>query len=284
MSGPLLIADCGATSGKWALVDRSSGAVARFVTGPVNPSVYTREQIDAEILKVAGKCCVAPVEACIYAAGAIGEGCMQLARAVSEILGIPPQSVIVESDLTGAAKALLGTTRGVACILGTGSNSCLWSGYVIEKNMPPMGYILGDEGSGASIGAALLRGAIRSQFPRELMELWKSTYPELTYAEVVEKVYRQRCGSGYIASFVAFAAENISHPSIAGIVDDCFSRFIEAVTASYPEAVRLPLAFTGGVASVFESRLRRVASLYGLNISRISPDPLDLLVARSLAT
>lgn len=279
----LLIADCGATSGKWAYIDRASGSTVRFTTGPVNASIHDLTRIASELVTAREQCPSPPSALLINAAGAVGDSIGRLQRLAAGIFGLGEECVKVQSDLAGTARALLGGNRGIACILGTGSNSCLWDGTAIVRNMPPMGYILGDEGSGAAIGAALLRKAIRRQFPAELMEAWDAAYPALTYTAVVEEVYRRNAGSTYTASFASFAGENIAHPDIAAVVDDAFDLFFAAIRASYPELDTLPASFTGGIASRFESRLRQAASRAGIMTGVIAADPMEMLIARILA-
>lgn len=278
----LLIADCGATSGKWALVDRATGCVRRFVTGPVNPAVYNPSHIAATLAEASGRLPMPPDAVAIYAAGAIGPGAQMLAREAAAAFGLRIEAVSVDTDLAGAATALFGTERGVACILGTGSNTCLWSGSSIERNMRPMGYILGDEGSGAALGASMLRMALRHRLDSPLAAAWAAAYPDLDYPSVVEAVYRRHEGSGYIASFVPFVAAHKDHPAIAAMIAATFRRFVEELSASYPEARELPVRFTGGVAHAFGQELKEVAASYGIMVDMIVRDPLDMLVGRLL--
>ena len=157
----LLIADCGATSGKWALVDRATGCARRFVTGPVNPAVYNPSHIAATLAEASGRLPMPPDAVAIYAAGAIGPGAQMLAREAAAAFGLPDRGSVGRYRSGGSRHGAFRNREGVACILGTGSNTCLWSGSSIERNMRPMGYILGDEGSGAALGASMLRMALR---------------------------------------------------------------------------------------------------------------------------
>lgn len=278
---PSLISDCGATSGKWAYIDPVADKVIRFSTGPLNMAVQDAASIRADLTEARDSCPSSPGSVRIYAAGVTGRYGESLADMVAVAFGLPHDRIAVDTDLAGAAEALLGPGRGIACILGTGSNSCLWDGHRIVSNIRPMGYILGDEGSGAAIGAALLRSAVRGSMPPGLARLWAEAYPSLTYASLVEEVYRRRAGSAFIASFVPFAARNISDPFMAGLVSGCFDRFFTEVIALYPDARSLPAAFTGGVAAAFEAQLRAVAGRRGISISLVASDPLDLLVDRA---
>lgn len=280
----LLIADCGATSGKWAYVDRASGSTVRFTTGPVNASIHDLTRITTEMVTAREQCPAPPSALHVYAAGAFGDNAAILKKAAADVFGLDPDSVRVESDLVGAARALLGNRRGVACILGTGSNSCLWNGQEAVRNMRPMGYILGDEGSGAAIGSALLRTALRGRLRGMLGDAWATAYPDVTYASVVEEVYRRHSGSSYIASFVPFVKAHITSPEMENIVAAEFRRFFSELLASYPElaAEEAEAYFTGGIASAFEPQLRTTAASCGVTAGLVCPDPLDMLVSRAL--
>lgn len=283
MSTKLLIADCGATSGKWAYVDRASGSVVRFRTGPVNASLHNTKCIAAEMARAIEQCPEPPAVMCIYAAGAVGEGKSVLAGAAMAVSGLAPENITVNDDLTGAALALLGDRPGIACILGTGSNSCLWDGRRIMRHIPPMGYILGDEGSGAALGASLLRVALRGLLPDDLMAEWELSYPGLDYASVVDAVYRRHEGSSYIASFVPFIRKHIERPAIQRIVLEELGRFIDNVVSVYPESRDVDPCYTGGIASAFEKQLRQASAERGIGVGVVAADPLDLLVDRIIA-
>jgi len=220
----------------------------------------------------------------IYAAGAFGDNALALRRTAAEAFGLSPDVIWVESDLTGAARALLGPATGVACILGTGSNSCLWDGSRIVSNMRPMGYILGDEGSGAAIGAAMLRTAMRGRLSPQLQSLWDAAYPSLTYASVVEEVYRRHAGSGFTASFAPFVREHIAYPEMEALAAGEIMRFMTELKASYPQldSNSVSASFTGGIAAAFEPQLRRCAEACGISVGTVCPEPLSLLVSRAL--
>lgn len=273
----LLVADCGATSGKWVLSSHASGSMARFRTGPINVSTMSDSQVSAELADARKQCPVPPTIVRIYASGAIGAGIERLRSAAARVFDLPEENVTVESDLVGTARAVLAHRRGIACILGTGSNSCLWDGERIERHVPPMGYILGDEGSGAALGAEILRHAIRRLLPPELMAAWDKAYPGLTYPALVERVYREHAGGGYVASFVPFLAEHIGHPYIASLVERVEGRFFDLLVQAYPEASQLPIGLTGGIASTFAEQIRSIARERGLTITAIASGPLDLI-------
>lgn len=283
MPTKLLVADCGATSGKWAYIDRTSGSVVRFRTGPVNASLHDIGRIAEEMARAIEQCPAPPSAICIYAAGAVGEGKSLLVETATAVSGLDSGHITVDDDLTGAARALLGDRPGIVCILGTGSNSCLWDGRGITRHIRPMGYILGDEGSGAALGAALLRAALRDLLPDDLKADWEADYPGLDYASVVGAVYRHHKGSGYIASFVPFIKKHIGHPAIQRIVTDELGRFIDNVLSAYPEAREVNPCYTGGIASTFEAQLRVASNERGIGVGLVAANPLDMLIERIMA-
>lgn len=273
----LLLADCGASSGKWAYIDRATGRVVRFATGPVNAAVHTPEHI-AECLDSARRQCPAPPAAvAIYAAGAVGEGLTRLRALAAKAFGTGDNALIVDTDLALAARALLGPQRGIACILGTGSNSCLWSGTAIAASMPPMGYILGDEGSGASMGRELLALVCKGLLDSDLHEAFASRYPDLDYPEIVRRTYREPGANRFLASFAPFLADNIRLHQAQSIVDGCFEAFISRFYR--PLGVDSPLGIVGSIASAFAPQLGAVAARGGVELLAPVQSPLQRLVA-----
>ena len=123
----------------------------------------------------------------------------------------PESTIEVQSDLVGAARALCGNAPGIACILGTGANSCLWSGKEIEKNVPALGFILGDEGSGAVLGKRLVADLLKNQLSDELKEKFLAQY-NITAADIIENVYRKPFPNRYLASLSKFCSENMDNP------------------------------------------------------------------------
>lgn len=190
----------------------------------------------------------------------------------------------VASDLLGAARGLLGSEPGIAAILGTGSNSCLYDGREIIANTPSLGYVLGDEGSGNAIGRRLLSDYFKHQMPEEVSVLFEQTLGP-TIPEVLENVYRQPGANRWLAGFAKFAAGNIGHEYVHDLVAGCFRGFIRRNILPYDRVNKisgLPLCFTGGVAFHFAGLLREVCASEGLPVSRIIQSPLEGLVKHRL--
>lgn len=262
-----LFADCGSTKCDWALVDSGNPTVRRtFQTGGLNLAIASEDTIIGFVEQAA-----AAIQGCaqeelsgelskveFYGAGAkINSGNdARLAELLSARLG---GAVAVDTDLAGAAKALFGDCPGIACILGTGSNSGFYDGRRIIRNTPPLGFILGDEGSGASLGRRLVNGVFKGLLPPELISSFNAEY-SLTKEELIARVYRQPGANFFLAGFTKFLSANIAHPAISGLVEAEFRNFFTHNLLQYPvEKAQPSLGFVGSIAYYFAPRLRGVA-------------------------
>lgn len=189
-----------------------------------------------------------------------------------------PGSVVeVNSDLLGAARALLGNTRGIACILGTGSNSCLYDGEKIISNIPPLGFILGDEGSGASLGKRLLADYLKGIMPGEVAKLFGKEFAT-DKEKVIKEVYRGEFPSKYIASFVVFLRENLQNEYCKKLLTDSFKDFIERNIMHYNGYREMKISFTGSIAWYFNEILLKVLKEYGLTAGEVIKEPAERLM------
>ena len=182
----------------------------------------------------------------------------------------------VESDLLGAARAVCGHEPGIACILGTGSNSCLYDGKDIVKHTPPLGYILGDEGSGSYLGKTLLNGLFKGTLPEELKETFCTRF-ELKLPDIIERVYRLPAANAFLASLVPFIVEHRSHPAIHDLLIEAFCLFIKRNIAIYGHH-ELPINCVGGIAFQFEAELKEAAAKEGMQIGRVLLRPISGIV------
>jgi N-acetylglucosamine kinase-like BadF-type ATPase len=184
-----------------------------------------------------------------------------MVRLLGEAFG-PSPATEAHSDLLGAARALCGRAEGLACILGTGSNSCLFDGSRIVANTPPLGYILGDEGSGAVLGKlflnALYKGVIGSETKKAFEE-----ENRMTLAEVIERVYRQPLPNRWLASLSPFIHSRLSDPAVEALVTDSFSTFIARNIDPYRRR-DLPINAVGSIAFYYKEQLCQAAAEAGL--------------------
>ncbi len=274
--GNLLIADAGSTKVKWALLS-PEGNVSTFVTDGLNALLAERDEVGRRLAEVRSRLGDRTIDdVWYYGSGcAIPRVCRKMAEALRDDLHA--EHVNVSSDLLGAARSLFGHKRGIACILGTGSNSCLYDGEEIERNVPSLGYILGDEGSGAALGKRLVAEAFKGQLPANVREKFLDTY-QLTLTEILDKVYRSNAPNKFLASLVPFLRDNIWNPYVYSLVLEELISFVKKNVAMYKGAHFLPVSFVGSIASQFEKILREAAASQGYTVSQIVADPMDGLI------
>ncbi|MGN1354679.1 MAG: ATPase [Alloprevotella sp.] len=293
-----LIADSGSTKTDWALVasDEKSRSLLSFRTPGINPFMLSDEAI-ASLLTgevaprlsaldglehIGTKASSARLAIRFYGAGQRGS---QTARTQRLLAAVWPEAAItVESDIVCAARALFGEGSGIACILGTGSNSALIEGGAVAGNVPTMGYILGDEGSGASLGRQLVVNVCRGIWPQSLC---RTFFDEtgLTADAVIERVYRpaQAYPEGavvppnrFLASLCPFLSAHIDCPEVAALVVDEMKRFFTRQTSLYGRP-DLSVGFVGSIATHFSAQLAQAASETHTRLGDILAAPFERL-------
>ena len=271
----ILIADSGATKTDWCLLQQGE-IIHRFNTKGISPVFQSQEEIAKEI-----KTHVCPQlrekmpEAIFfYGSGCIPEKIESVKNAIQS--SFPIDKVEVHSDLVAAAHALCGNKPGIACILGTGSNSCEWNGKEITKQISPLGFILGDEGSGASMGKLLVGDVLKNQLTEGLKEKFLEQY-SLTPAIIIDNVYRKPFPSRFLASVSPFILQNIEDESIERIVKQSFLDFFERNVMQYNYEKHNP-HFVGSIAYYYAEILHEVAQEKGIIIGKIEQSPMEGLV------
>lgn len=274
--GKILIADSGSTKTDWILL-ADGRCVAAHSTQGINPVMLgaegIRDILTDELLAADGRF-FQPDEVWFYGAGCRG----RMSELVAEVLLFVLQSANdphVESDMLGAARALLGRDEGIACILGTGSNSCLYDGKQIKASVPALGYVLGDEGSGASLGRRLVADVCKGQLPEPVCRLFFEE-TGLSTDEIINRVYRQSFPNRFLASLAPFLAQHRSEPALHSLIVDELSRFFQRNIAAYrrPE---LTVNFVGSIAAHFSSELEEAARSGGFRIGTVLQKPLEAM-------
>ncbi len=210
-----------------------------------------------------------------YGAGCATESiCAQMAGILKEFL--PNAVIIVDSDMLGAARALCGKSEGVACVLGTGSNSCLYNGSIIVDQVPSLGYILGDEGSASSLGRRLIGDCLKRQLPEQVCTEFMQKY-SLTKDSIIESVYRKPMANRYIASFAPFLIEKRDIPEVHKMLISCFTEFFVRNVINYHKPW-LPVHIIGSLANSFADELKETADSLGMTIGKIEASPMSGLV------
>ena len=274
----ILIADSGATKIDWCVLDGKE-MVAQVFTCGMNAMLCTEEEMYTTIKNelmphIKG---LTITEVYYYGAGCLFENvCGNVRRAIKR--NIPTAgSIEVVTDLLAAARALCGDKPGIACIIGTGSNSCYYDGTSIVENISPLGYILGDEGSGAVLGKMLVGDVLKHQIPKELGEKFMKQY-NLTPQVIIESVYRKPGANSFLASLSPFLIENIEEPSIHRLVLNAFKAFFVRNVENYTGYKELPVGFVGSIAVYYKDVLREAASSLYINVGTIMKSPMAGLI------
>jgi len=272
----ILIADSGSTKAEWCLLDGKKRKT--IYTQGMSPYFLDTEQIQ-QILGIELKSKlknVEPDEVYYYGTGCANpENVKSVKQALKKIF--TKATISVDHDLMGAAKALCGNEKGVACILGTGSNSCYYNGKKIIKNSPGLGYILGDEGSGAYLGKKVVQYYLYNTFDPDLMDRFNAKY-NTTNVEILDAVYKHPLPNRFLAGFVPFLIENRGHFMIENIIEDGFNDFFFNHIYKYRESWIMPIHFIGSVAFGFKDVLKDMCNAYELELGRVLKNPMDGLV------
>lgn len=275
----ILIADSGGTKVEWCLLDRK-GEVQRIVTVGMNALMVTvpemTRRISMEVATPLGNLKDEVKKIYFYGAGCVSPSVCDGVRRALAANFTNAEEINVSSDLVGTARALCGNEPGIACILGTGSNSCYYDGKNISRNVSALGYILGDEGSGAYLGKILVSDVLKEQLPEDIRSLFLKQYP-ITTVEVIQRVYREPGAQSYLASFTPFLKAHLDHPAIHKLVFDAFCAFFNRNVRVYslPE---LPINFVGSVAYYYVDVLKEAAEHCHFKIGRVIKTPVDRLV------
>jgi glucosamine kinase len=272
----ILIADSGSTKTSWFYSDNGNHSEYFSTTG-INPFFRNSEDIAADLQEnLLPKLEGTVTEIYFYGAGIINEEKGAIVKSALAKL-FPSAQINVWSDLLAAARSTLGDKSGIACILGTGSNSCLYDGSRIIKNVSPLGYILGDEGSGAVLGRKLLGDFLKGILPDQLSAKFQKRYP-LSYSEFLESVYKKEKPNKFLAEFVPFLSKNLNETYCSDLVKNAFEDFIQRNVLQYPACEKVPIGFVGSVAYYFQDQLKSVLSKNNLNMGEIVKNPLEGLI------
>jgi len=188
----------------------------------------------------------------------------------------------VKSDLLASARATLEKNEGIACILGTGSNSCFYDGNEIIAHVPPLGYILGDEGSGSVLGRKLVGDYLKGIMPDYLKEKFKNRF-KYDYSDYLESIYKKEKPNHFLASFVPFLRENIEQNYSNKLLIDSFEEFVQRNIMQYPKNNEVKICFVGSIAFYFKEQLKLVLAEHNLQSGIILKDPLEGLIKYHLS-
>lgn len=293
-----LIADSGSTKTDWTLLFKAnalapSEVISAFKTQGITPihqaPAAIREILEHELLPplctfsrarlVATKVLddsplMQHISVYFYGSGCTPAHVPMMQQILTEVLS--PKSVEVYSDLMAAARALCGHAAGIACILGTGANSCLYDGEQIVQNTPALGYILGDEGSGAVLGRLFMNAIFKDPRLAALRDQYL-TETKMTQADIIRKVYREPMANRFLASTSPFILGHLDNPLVSQLVVENFRQFFRSNIAPYGHK-ELPVHFVGSMAFHYRRQLEEAASQEGYVIGQAMQSPMEGLV------
>ncbi len=272
-----LIADSGSTKTDWCVID-NNGLLKQLTRQGINPYYQTEEEINQEI-----KTMIVPQlsdwkikEIYFYGAGCTTEKKDIVTNSLMDNFH-ESEKIEVHSDLLGASRAMCQNEKGIVGILGTGSNSALYDGKKITHNTAPLGYILGDEGSGAVLGKKLINLVLKNQVNDKLKQQFLHQY-NITPNQIIENVYNKPFPNRFLAQFVPFILKNIDNKILANMVETSFSDFLSKNILKYPYSKQYPVHFVGSIAFYFQNILRKTVLAHQLTMGNIEKTPIKQLV------
>ncbi len=273
----IVVVDSGSTKADWKMI--KNGDIQSITTMGFNPVFHSEDKIYKELRLAFGPEHAMDKAANVYYYGA---GCWDhnLKQVVHNALSriFTNAEIEVEHDLLGAARATCGTKPGISCIIGTGSNSCLYDGREVIDNVTNLGFLLGDEGSGTHLGKKLIRAYFYREMPSEIREKMELRFPNAQRA-ILENVYRQESPNVYLASFTRFMHANKSHPFVQRLLHDSFAEFIDRHARKYQNHLTVPIHFIGSVAYYFQDIIKVVLEERNMQPGTFIQKPIGRMVS-----
>jgi glucosamine kinase len=275
----IVVADSGSTKTDWVFIDSENNKTFTIKTVGFNPYFQTSEIIYQTIKNAFGSQIeFTPVvkDVFYYGAGCSSADKNQIVEVALQKI-FPNATIEVQHDMIAASRATLRNNPGIACIIGTGSNSCVWDGYEITHNIPSHGYIFGDEGSGAYLGIELLKLFLNNQMSDALRSAFIAEY-NIDEDTILTSVYKSSGPNVFLASFAKFYTNHTHFPELRDLIEKAFIKFFETRIVKYPDYLNYKLGFVGSIAFYFYDILHTVAQSYNLEIETVTKCPIDNLV------
>ncbi len=272
-----LIADSGATKCEWCVVNNNGKKKAIFTTGISPYFLNSREIIELLQKELMPQMKDTEVDKVHFYGTGLGNpnSITIICNALKKLF--PAAKVKADTDLLAAARALCGNQKGIACILGTGCNSCYYNGKKIMKNTPSLGYVLGDEGSGAHLGKKVLQYYLYNTFDKDLKSRFDAMFVT-NQMEILEHLYKKPFPNRYLAGFAIFLSDNRGHYMVENILEDGLNDFFFNHLYKYRESWTLPINFIGSIAYGFKDVLQELCSSYELSLGHVLKNPMEGLV------
>jgi N-acetylglucosamine kinase-like BadF-type ATPase len=275
----ILLAESGSTKTDWRLLNGSVTEIAVKTDG-INPYFQGKEQITLLLKEQLEPHLVANevLQIYYYGTGITDDSKRHIVLGALREIFINVKEVIIDSDVVAAARGLFGKSAGIACILGTGSNTCFYDGEKIAFQVPPLGFWLGDEGSGGHLGKQLVLSYLHKEMSAEVRHLFEAKYGIFDRIPVIENAYQKPNPNRYFASFSPFLLENKERFEIGELIRNSFRLFFEKYLLKYPNIEKNPVGFVGSIAHYYRSFLEVEAAVHGIKIKQILRAPMDGLI------
>jgi len=272
----ILIADSGSSKTDWRLIDDNK-QIHQCATQGFNPYFQTSEDLSSIIQnelfpELQLTTLNLKLEIYFYGAGCGAETKKEIVRSALQ-KEFPDSFIEIKTDLLGAARATCGRNPGIVAILGTGANTCYYDGKEIIENIPSLGYLFGDEGSGAHIGKTFLQAYLNKEMPIDLSNRFFERF-KLGKDEILDAVYKQPNPNRFLASFSKFIYQNMKEQFVIDLVAGCFNQFFDKHICKYQQYKEVKLSCVGSVAFYYSNILRAVAANKGVNIDTIIETPI----------
>ncbi len=270
----ILIADSGSTKTEWTLLEDNLVVKSLYTEG-INPNQAKDEVIAKMLLKTELRSW-APTHIHFYGSGCGSAGGKAIVKSAFDAIFTSAQ-ITIESDLFAAARALCGSEKGIVAIMGTGSSSCLYDGVKIVEQRPSLGFILGDEGSGAVLGKMFIRKLLYGELPKEMTEKFYEEFP-IDKDAIIARVYREAYPNRFLATFAEFIAQYKHQAAINEIIRENFNSFIRSHLSRYTNAKEYPIHFTGSVAHHFSEEMFGLLRWNGYVPGTVEQSPMGGLI------
>lgn len=272
----ILIAESGSTKTDWRLINQEK---TQFNTLGLNPYFVNSQQIADELtpaFKLIKNFKITEIH--FYGTGITDETKSTIIKnGIEKALGYPTK-IFTYSDVIASAKALFGKKSGIACILGTGSNSCFWESEKIGFQLPPLGFWLGDEGSGGHLGKQLILDYLHREMPENVRILFETKFGKLERHEILTKSYQEEKPNKYFSDFSIFLFENQELSYCKNLIKNSFQQYIDKYLKKYPQLFNSEIGFIGSIAYYYKNILTEVCTKNNIFISKIIEKPIDNLV------
>ncbi|MBN8790457.1 MAG: N-acetylglucosamine kinase [Terrimonas sp.] len=269
-----LIADSGATKAEWCLINGKKKK--SIFTQGISPYFLNTDQISAilrnELEPFTGKSEIAEIY--YYGTGCINTANANIVKKALKSVFKAAVKIEVTHDVMAAARGLYGDDKGVACILGTGSSACYYNGKKITNNKPGLGYVLGDEGSGAYLGKKVLQYYLYGTFDEELQGRFDLKF-NINKDIILDNVYKKPMANRYLASFAPFLSENRGHYMVENIIEDALNDFFFQHICKFRESWTQPVSFVGGISYYFKDVLQDLCNAYEFTMGRVLKNPME---------